>query len=110
MTGNTGSAGGRLIRPGQSASTSDDRALLRQAGFRRAAGNNPRQRGTDHQPDARVRHCYYLETDCGDGAILAERRLSPTRAPNFRDLGGYVTADGRKLKWGNCFAPANCPP
>lgn len=54
-------------------------------------------------PDARVRHYFYLETDCGDGAILAERRLSLQGAPNFRDLGGYVTADGRKLKWGKLF-------
>lgn len=54
-------------------------------------------------PDARVRHYFYLEADSGEGAILAERRLSLQGSPNFRDLGGYLTQDGRKLKWGKLF-------
>ncbi len=54
-------------------------------------------------PDAKVRHYFYLESENGEGAILAERRLSLKGAPNFRDLGGYVTEDGRRLKWGKLF-------
>ena len=54
-------------------------------------------------PDAKVRHYFYLESEKGDGAILAERRLSLRGTPNFRDLGGYVTKDGRRLKWGKLF-------
>ena len=54
-------------------------------------------------PDPQVRHYFYLASEQGDGAILAERRLSLQGTPNFRDLGGYVTADGRRLKWGKLF-------
>jgi protein-tyrosine phosphatase len=54
-------------------------------------------------PDAKVRHYFYLESEMGEGAVLAERRLSLKGTPNFRDLGGYVTEDGRRLKWGKLF-------
>lgn len=54
-------------------------------------------------PDPQVRHYFYLASEQGDGAILAERRLSLQGTPNFRDLGGYVTGDGRRLKWGKLF-------
>ena len=54
-------------------------------------------------PDPDVRHYFYLAAEHGDGAILAERRLSLQGTPNFRDLGGYVTEDGRRLKWGKLF-------
>lgn len=54
-------------------------------------------------PDPNVRHYFFLESEKGDGAILAERRLSLKGTPNFRDLGGYLTTDGRHLKWGKLF-------
>ena len=31
------------------------------------------------------------------------RRLSLQGTPNFRDLGGYATADGRRVKWGYLY-------
>jgi protein-tyrosine phosphatase len=34
------------------------------------------------------------------GEPLRERRLALTGAVNFRDIGGYRSADGRTLKWG----------
>lgn len=40
-----------------------------------------------------------------DGRVLpvAERRLSVDGAANVRDLGGYRTADGRHVRWGQIF-------
>lgn len=54
-------------------------------------------------PDKGVRHYFYLETEQGEGVILAERQLALEGAPNFRDLGGYETSDGRRLKWGKLY-------
>ena len=54
-------------------------------------------------PDVAVRHYFYLETEQGEGAILAERQLSLQGTPNFRDLGGYDAQDGRRLKWGKLY-------
>ena len=54
-------------------------------------------------PDKGVRHYFCLKTERGDAAILAERQLSLQGTPNFRDLGGYETHDGRRLKWGKLY-------
>jgi protein-tyrosine phosphatase len=54
-------------------------------------------------PDIDVRHYFYLETEQGEGAILAERQLSLQGTQNFRDLGGYEAQDGRRLKWGKLY-------
>ena len=54
-------------------------------------------------PDVDVRHYFYLESEQGEGAILAERQLSLEGTPNFRDLGGYDAEDGRRLKWGKLY-------
>jgi protein-tyrosine phosphatase len=54
-------------------------------------------------PDPGVRHYFYLESAQGEAAILAERQLSLQGTPNFRDLGGYETQDGRLLRWGKLY-------
>jgi protein-tyrosine phosphatase len=54
-------------------------------------------------PDKRVRHYFYLESEEGEAVVLAERKLSLQGTPNFRDLGGYETNDGRRLKWGKLY-------
>jgi protein-tyrosine phosphatase len=54
-------------------------------------------------PDKRIRHYFYLESEQGEGVVLAERQLPLEGAPNFRDLGGYETWDGRRLKWGKLY-------
>ena len=54
-------------------------------------------------PDRTSRHYFFLESEGGDGLVLAERRLPLEGTPNFRDLGGYPTRDGRRLKWGALF-------
>ena len=68
----------------------------------------PLLRTTDQQalianPDKGVRHYFYLESEQGDGVILAERQLSLQGTPNFRDLGGYEAHGGRRLKWGKLY-------
>ena len=37
------------------------------------------------------------------GVTVAERRIALAGTPNFRDLGGYETADGRHVRWGQVF-------
>ncbi len=54
-------------------------------------------------PEPEVRHYFYLESEQGEGVILAERQLSLEGARNFRDLGGYEGHGGRRLKWGKLF-------
>ena len=39
----------------------------------------------------------------GDGLTVAERRVPMEGVPNFRDLGGYETEDGRHVRWGQVF-------
>ncbi len=55
----------------------------------------------DLDPDFR----YYFEVvpDGGSGIITGERRVHFEGAVNFRDLGGYETADGHRVKWGRIF-------
>jgi protein-tyrosine phosphatase len=47
----------------------------------------------------------YFELRTADGArrVVAERRIPLEGAPNFRDLGGYETGDGRIVKWGRIY-------
>jgi len=54
-------------------------------------------------PNKSIRHYFYLGSKSGEGVILAERKLSLQGAPNFRDLGGYETQEGRRLKWGKLY-------
>jgi protein-tyrosine phosphatase len=37
------------------------------------------------------------------GVVVAERVLPLEGARNFRDLGGYATGDGRRVRWGRVF-------
>lgn len=68
----------------------------------------PLLRTTDQEvllrnPDKEVRHYFYIESEGGEAVILAERQLSLEGTPNFRDLGGYETKEGRRLKWGKLY-------
>jgi len=54
-------------------------------------------------PDASRRHYFYLESQRGEGVILAERQLQLEGTPNFRDLGGYQASEGRRLRWGKLY-------
>ena len=54
-------------------------------------------------PDKGVRHYFYLESESGEAVVLAERKLSLQGTPNFRDLGGHETEEGRRLRWGKLY-------
>ena len=45
---------------------------------------------------------YYILRDAVDHAVLhvVERTLPLEQGSNFRDIGGYRTADGRRVRWG----------
>lgn len=54
------------------------------------------------QPSTNGRLYFLLEID-GRRLIIAERELPLAGGVNFRDLGGYRTADGRAVRWGRVF-------
>lgn len=53
--------------------------------------------------DPDVRHYFEVVPAGGPGIIAAERHQPFEGVVNFRDLGGYETADGRRVKWGRVF-------
>lgn len=55
-----------------------------------------------HGLDPLTRYYFELVAE-SDRMIVAERRVKLEGAVNFRDLGGYETTDGRRLKWGRLF-------
>ncbi len=46
---------------------------------------------------------FYLQGSAGVGRRVAVRVLPLEGGRNFRDLGGYPTQDGRRVKWGRVF-------
>jgi protein-tyrosine phosphatase len=56
---------------------------------------------TDPSPGRRSYIC--LVPAEGQPIIGAERRLPLDGQVNFRDLGGYATADGRRVRWGRLY-------
>ena len=48
------------------------------------------------------RHYARLEAPDGSAIVAAERRVPMEGLVNFRDLGGYVTGDGRRPAVGSC--------
>lgn len=51
----------------------------------------------------RTRHYFRLEPAQGAALVVAQRNVPLTGCVNFRDLGGYATADGRRVRWGRLF-------
>ncbi len=49
------------------------------------------------------RHFFRVRDQHGTEVLAAERKLGMQGTPNFRDFGGYPTADGRSVKWGSLF-------
>jgi len=52
---------------------------------------------------APVRYFYQLRDGNGIRMVTAERRVTMEGAVNFRDIGGYITEDGRRVKWGRVY-------
>lgn len=46
---------------------------------------------------------FYVTADGGKGLWAAERVLPLAGGRNFRDLGGYVTSDGKRVRWGKIY-------
>lgn len=53
--------------------------------------------------DADTRHYFKIVPQAGEPVITAVRLLPLEGGRNFRDLGGYETADGQTVKWGVAF-------
>lgn len=54
-------------------------------------------------PGHRRRYFQLRPADGTSPRWVAERRLALDGQPNFRDLGGYQSADGRTVRWGQLF-------
>lgn len=46
---------------------------------------------------------FFLKADSGEQREVSIRRLPLEGTPNFRDLGGYETTDGRFVRWGMLY-------
>ncbi len=55
-----------------------------------------------HNAD-RSRQFFAVESSSGDTTIVSERQIPTDDQPNFRDLGGLPTKDGRYVKWGTLY-------
>lgn len=57
--------------------------------------------GTRFEGDQMVKGRPYFHLTSGNAKITVAERLLPLKGGrNFRDLGGYATSDGKRLKWG----------
>jgi len=63
---------------------------------------SPREARLSGLPPAR-RHFFRLRDQHGTEVLVTERNLWMQGTPNFRDFGGYPTADGRRIRWGCMF-------
>jgi len=61
----------------------------------------PRARLSGLQPA--TRHYFRLRDQHGTEVLSTERKFGMQGTPNFRDFGGYRSADGRQVKWGYLF-------
>lgn len=58
---------------------------------------------TVDDPSPGARTYFELRTADGQHRTVAERHIALEGEPNFRDLGGYATKDGRVVKWGRLY-------
>ena len=53
--------------------------------------------------ESRVRHYFHLQPERGADVVVAQRNVPLEGGVNFRDLGGYATGAGRRVRWGQLF-------
>jgi protein-tyrosine phosphatase len=53
--------------------------------------------------DLSHRHFFEVHQDGQKPVMVAERSVPLEGMPNFRDLGGYLTEDGRRVRWGRVY-------
>lgn len=56
-----------------------------------------------HADDDNARHYFKVSSPSGSTEVSASRWLPLEGGRNFRDLGGYTTADGQQVRWGALF-------
>ena len=58
-----------------------------------------------YEASAPAGRLFFLLKDRGDGKVVrtAERVLPLQQSSNFRDLGGYPAADGKRVRWGRIY-------
>jgi len=54
-------------------------------------------------PVSAARHYFLLEPASAPALVVAERAVRLEGGVNFRDVGGYRIADGRRVRWGRLF-------
>ena len=80
------------------ASTADARASQRTLLARGVKGTS-----TEVATKIEGRPYFFLKPTGGKAVVVAERLLPLEGGRNFRDMGGYTTADGRTVRWGKVF-------
>ncbi|MDF9834374.1 protein-tyrosine phosphatase [Ereboglobus sp. PH5-5] len=61
------------------------------------------QTGRVELPLKNANHAFFRVKSTLGETVLAERHLPMAGGYNFRDLGGYKTADGKRVRWGRVF-------
>ncbi|NCD14251.1 MAG: tyrosine-protein phosphatase [Bacteroidia bacterium] len=54
-----------------------------------------------------LREYFILRTGGSYSGVVANRTIDMNRIKNFRDIGGYFTADNRQMKWGEIYRSGN---
>lgn len=54
-------------------------------------------------PDTKGRPYFFVAANAGTGVWTGERVLPLEGGRNFRDLGGYATGEGKRVKWGKLY-------
>ena len=49
------------------------------------------------------RHYFHIGIDGVESGVVTHRHIPLQGTPNFRDFGGYPTADGRRVRWGQLY-------
>lgn len=52
---------------------------------------------------AAARHFFHIEGLSATPLVVCDRHVPLQGARNFRDFGGYTTADGRRVRWGHLY-------